>query len=173
MDRSNVVHFSFDNFPLLFCSWFLGWEQFCIKEGYFHFICPEEFLLVHKIYSLPCEMIIQGLIQGNHSCAQNKFYYLDFITEIDGTELQDLEVKKVLGFSTGLKWKVLNSLLLSFPSRHLVGSTNQACSSGLYFRIAWKSTERPLFFLQNHFLSFLQGLRLLQKLSMKSLDSKF
>ena len=35
--------------------------------------------------------------------------------------------------------------------RHLVGSTNQACSSGFYFRIAWKSMERPCF-LQNHSL---------------------
>ena len=61
--------------------------------------------------------------------------------------------------------------------RRLVGSTDQACSSGFYFRIAWKSTERPCF-LPNHSLSFLQGLRslknwLLQKLSMKSLDQKF
>ena len=60
--------------------------------------------------------------------------------------------------------------------RRLVGSTDQACSSGFYFRIAWKSTERPCF-LQNNSLSFLQGLRslknwLLQKLSMKSLDQK-
>ena len=58
----------------------------------------------------------------------------------------------------------------------LVGSTNQACSSSFYFRIAWKSTEWPCF-LQNHSLSFLQGLRslknwLLQKLSIKSLDQK-
>jgi hypothetical protein len=43
------------------------------------------------------------------------------------------------------------------PSRRLVGSTDQAESSGLYFRIAWKSTERPCF-LQNHSLAFLQGL---------------
>ena len=62
-------------------------------------------------------------------------------------------------------------------TRCLVGSTDQACSSGFYFRIAWKSMERPCF-LQNHSLSFLQGLRslknwLLQKLSMKSLDQKF
>ena len=61
--------------------------------------------------------------------------------------------------------------------RCLVGSTDQACSSGFYFRIAWKSMERPCF-LQNHSFSFLQGLRslknwLLQKLSMKSLDQKF
>ena len=61
--------------------------------------------------------------------------------------------------------------------RCLVGSTDQACSSGFYFRIAWKSTEWPCF-LQNHSFSFLQGLRslknwLLQKLSMKSLEQKF
>ena len=42
--------------------------------------------------------------------------------------------------------------------RHIVGSTDQACSSGLYFRIAWKSMEQPCF-LQNNSLSFLQGLR--------------
>ena len=50
----------------------------------------------------------------------------------------------------------------------------QACSSDLYFRIAWKSMKQPCF-LQNRSLSFLQGLRslknwLLQKLNMKSLD---
>ena len=61
--------------------------------------------------------------------------------------------------------------------RRFVGSTNQACSSGFYFRIVWKSTERPCL-LQNNFLSFLQGLRslkkwLLQKVSMKNLDQKF
>ena len=61
--------------------------------------------------------------------------------------------------------------------RCLVGSTDQACSSGFYFRIAWKSMKQPCF-LQNHSLSFLQGLRslknwLLQKLSMKSLDQNF
>ena len=61
--------------------------------------------------------------------------------------------------------------------RRLVGSTNQACSSGSYFRIAWKSTEWPCFF-QSHSLSFLQSLRslknwLLQNLSMKVLDQKF
>jgi hypothetical protein len=62
-------------------------------------------------------------------------------------------------------------------SRCLVGSTDQACSSGFFFRIAWKSMEQSCF-LQNHSLSFLQGLRslknwLLLKLSMKSLDQKF
>ena len=41
------------------------------------------------------------------------------------------------------------------------GSTDQACSSGFYIRIAWKSTERPCF-LQKHSLSFLQGLRSLK-----------
>ena len=61
--------------------------------------------------------------------------------------------------------------------RRLVGSTDQACSSGFYFRIAWKSTERPCF-LQNHSLSILHGLRslknwLLQKLSMKTMDQKW
>ena len=45
----------------------------------------------------------------------------------------------------------------SMFTRRLVGSTDQAESSGFYFRIAWKSTERPCF-LQNHFLAFLQGL---------------
>ena len=43
-------------------------------------------------------------------------------------------------------------------SRFLVRSTNQACSSCFYFRIAWKSRERPCL-LQNHSFSFLQGLR--------------
>ena len=62
-------------------------------------------------------------------------------------------------------------------SRCLVGSTDQACSSGFYLRIAWKSTEQPCF-LQNHSLLFLQGLRslknwLLRKLSMKVLDQEF
>ena len=30
-------------------------------------------------------------------------------------------------------------------NRCLVGSTDQACSSGFYFRIAWKSMKRPFF----------------------------
>ena len=40
----------------------------------------------------------------------------------------------------------------------LVGSTNQAYSSGFYFRIAWKSTKQPSF-LWNCSMSFLRGLR--------------
>ena len=42
--------------------------------------------------------------------------------------------------------------------RRLVGSIKQAKSSGFYFRIVWKSTERPSF-LWNCSLSFLRGLR--------------
>ena len=52
--------------------------------------------------------------------------------------------------------------IITIIIRCLVGSTDQACSSGFYFRIAWKSTERPCF-LQNHSLSFVQGLRSLKK----------
>ena len=43
-------------------------------------------------------------------------------------------------------------------TRRLVGSIDQACSSGFYFRIAWKSIEWS-FFLWNYSQSFLQGLR--------------
>ena len=43
-------------------------------------------------------------------------------------------------------------------NRCLVGSTNQACSSGFYFWIAWKSTNQPSF-LWNCSLSFLRGLK--------------
>ena len=43
-------------------------------------------------------------------------------------------------------------------SRRLMGSTDQACSSGFYFRIAWKSMKHPSF-LWNCSLSFLRGLR--------------
>ena len=46
-------------------------------------------------------------------------------------------------------------------TRRLVGSTDQACSSGFCFRSAWKSTKWPCF-LQNNSLSFLQGLRSLK-----------
>ena len=52
-------------------------------------------------------------------------------------------------------------LLVSFFSKRLVRSTNQAYSSDFYFRIAWQSTERPCF-LQNISLSVLQGLRSLK-----------
>ena len=50
-------------------------------------------------------------------------------------------------------WK--QSTFVWLCSRHLVGSTNQASSSGFY---SWKSTERPSF-LWNRSLSFLRGLR--------------
>ena len=60
--------------------------------------------------------------------------------------------------------------------RHLVGSNDQADSSGFLFRIPWKSMERPSI-LWNCSLSLLLGLRslktwLLKKLSMKVLDQK-
>ena len=44
-------------------------------------------------------------------------------------------------------------LLYVLHIRRLVGSTDHACSSGLYFRISWKSTERPFFFkiIPSHF----------------------
>ena len=51
--------------------------------------------------------------------------------------------------------KVLSNYLYI---RLLVGSTNQAYSSGLYFRIALKSTQKPSF-LKNCSLSLLQGLK--------------
>ena len=62
-------------------------------------------------------------------------------------------------------------------SRCLMGSTDQACSSGFYFRISWILMEQHWFYFF-HPLHFLQGLRslknwLLQKLSMKIFDQKF
>ena len=56
-----------------------------------------------------------------------------------------------------MSFKCKNSLNMIY-SRHLVGSTNQACSSDFYFRIDWKSMEWPSF-LWNCFLPFLRGLR--------------
>ena len=51
-----------------------------------------------------------------------------------------------------------NIIVNAVNIRCLVGSTDQACSSGFYFRIEWKSTKRPSF-LSNCSLSFLRGLR--------------
>ena len=78
--------------------------------------------------------------------------------------------------SDSVSW-TQNFVRMTLINRRLVWSTDQAYSSGFYFRIPWKSTKQPCF-LHNHSLSFLQGIRsfknwLLQKLSMKSLDQKF
>ena len=79
-------------------------------------------------------------------------------------------IYQILWYTLTLLRKFNVSLLI----RRLMGLTDQACSSGFCFKIAWKSTWQP-YFLQNHSLLFLQGLRslknwLLQKLSMKTLE---
>ena len=52
-------------------------------------------------------------------------------------------------------WQLPDNCL---TTRRLVGSTDQAYSSGFYFRIAWKSMKQPSF-LWNCSLSFLRGLK--------------
>ena len=82
-------------------------------------------------------------------------------------------IYQILWYTLTLLRKFNVSLLI----RRLMGLTDQACSSGCSFRIAWKSTEQN-YFLQNFSFSFLQGLRslknwLLQKLSIQSFNKNF
>ena len=111
------------------------------------------------------------------SVQDDTLFVIHEILYIEGLML--VSVSSIIHVKMQLTARML-SLIICFRTifiRRLVGSTDQAYSSDFYFRIAWKSMERPCL-LQNHSLSLLQGLRslknwLLKKLSIKSLDQIF
>ena len=79
------------------------------------------------------------------------YVYYHNMTAFDGLlfTFKKTDAFSKLSSSCIAQWAYLlsNSLYVNqLHTRLLVGSTDQACSSGFYFRIPWKSTKRPSFF---------------------------
>ena len=102
--------------------------------------------LMHKLYmQVP---LCHGLTLFNHTADtyMNKFEQCNVIRIFKSQFIRYLQYKVYINYPFQLAPIVLWYVsIVSISNRRLVGSTNQACSSGFNFRIAWKSTERPSF----------------------------
>ena len=118
-------------------------------------------------------------------CSNLYFWRYPYHNLLFLAKYQNKTKKQASKITNKLKWKKSCLIAVEFISdiawvthRRLVGSAYQAYSTGFWFKIVWKSLEKPSFH-WNCSLSLLWGLRslknrLLQKLSMKVfLDPKF